>query len=118
MNPVLGALIVGAAHVPFAYEVIVQLRTQARLYALIPEQTRRTFPRAPSRPSLVFLGTPRFFRAFGRYVFADIADESREIVALKTRLRKSIRRKVWFAIGGLAIAIALVALGWRPFSLT
>lgn len=114
-RPLPGALLIGLVHVPFAWEVALQLRLAARLYALLSPEVRESFPDAPEGPGWLFLGSARFQRAFWRYVTSSDAADGAEIARLKLALRRSMRRKIVVAVLGFVVAIGLVMAGWRPY---
>lgn len=101
------------------WEVALQLRLAARLYARLPSALRQSFPDAPTAPGRLFLGSARFQRAFWRYVTdtdAAVDADGAELAQLKRALRRSMRRKIVVAALGFSVVIGLVVAGWRPYS--
>ena len=94
----IGALILTAAHLPFVFEVIYELKLQAQLYNLLPSLNRRYF-------------------TISKYVFLANLSEPTEIRELKKKLRESVYRKIAFALFGLAVFAILISKGWKPFVL-
>lgn len=113
-DPLLGIIIIAAAHVPFAWEVLLQLRLQAKLYPMVPSRIAQ-LPQAPSRGTRIIFAPPRVQKALYRYVWQDEPGEQHEVQSLKRRLRRSWRRKVGFAVAGLAVTLVLLYRGWRPW---
>jgi hypothetical protein len=113
-QPLPGALLIGVLHVPFVWEVALQLQLAARLYSRLSPAVRAGFPDAPATPARLFLGSARFQRAFWRYVAAN-GDDALEVRQLKLALRRSMRRKLIVATLGFAVAVGLVIAGWRPY---
>lgn len=113
-DPLLGSIIIAAAHVPFAREVLLQLRLQAKLFPFVPRHIAE-LTGAPSRGSRIIFAPPDVQKALYRYVWQDEPGEQPEARAIKRRLRRSWRRKVVFAVAGLAVALVLLYRGWRPW---
>ena len=106
-----GALVLLLIHLPHAREIILQVRVQARLWAILPPDVRATFPDAPSSPGRVVLGSWRFFRAFKAYFRTPAASDPPEVARLKAELRNSSRREKWVGSIGLALVTTL-AIGF------
>lgn len=115
LQPLPGALLIAFVHVPFVWEVALQLRLAARLYRLLPPERRQSFPDAPSKPARLFLGSARFQRAFWSYVTEQDANDGAETERLKQALRRSMRRKIVMATLAFLVAVGLVVMGWRPY---
>jgi len=111
-----GTLIAGLAFLPWIVEVFFQVRLQARFLEALPAEARAALPRHPGRPTLAFLGSPRFALAVWRSFRRDAPDDPPPVLALKARMRASLRREIAWALGGLAIVVALVRAGWRPWA--
>jgi hypothetical protein len=94
-------------HVAYAREVLLQDRTQSRLYASMPAAARSRLPDRPSTPRAVGFGSVAFLQAFLRYVLTDTPEDPVEVTALKTTLRASSRRERWFASLSFAGLLAL-----------
>jgi hypothetical protein len=109
-----GTLIVGAAFLPWAVEVLHQLRLQARFLAALPPLTRAALPRHPRRPWLAFLGSPRFQLALWRCFRRDLGDDPPGVLALKRRMRATLRRELAWSTIFIATLSALLVAGWRP----
>lgn len=112
-SPLSGAIITGIVHIPFAWEVFLQLSLQAQLWVFLPPHML-VLPGAPASGTKIIVASPAFQKAFYRYIWQDI-EERREAVALKQRLRRSWRRKLIFGLVGLATGLALLTGGWRPW---
>lgn len=109
-----GTLILFVMFVPWAVEVVVQLRLQARFLAALSEAKRAALPPHPRRPWLAFLGSPRFAWAIWRAFRRDQPDDPDVVVALKRRMRASFRRELVWAPGFVTVLTALLVSGWRP----
>lgn len=114
-QPLPGALAIALAHAPFIWEVGLQLRLAARLYARLSLAQRQSFPDAPAMPARLFLGSARFQRAFWHYIERADDSDGVENAQLKLALRRSMRRKLVAATLGFSVAVGLVAAGWRPY---
>jgi hypothetical protein len=112
----LGTLIAGLAFLPWIVEVVFQVRLQARYLEALPAQARAALPRHPRRPMLAFVGSTRFALAVWRSFRRDTPDDPPEVLALKARMRRSLRREIAWALGGLTIVAVLVHAGWRPWT--
>jgi hypothetical protein len=110
-----GSLIVGVAFLPWAAEIIWQVRLQARFLEALPPTARGALPRHPRRPILAFLGGFRFDFAMWRTWRRDQADDAPVVLALKRRMRASVRREIVWALAGVGVLVALVHQGWRPW---
>lgn len=106
---------IGLAHAPFVWEVALQLRLAARLYAALSPELRRSFPDAPATPARLLLGSASFQRAYWRYICSTDGADGVEIARLKLALRRSMRRKILVATLGFCLVLALVGAGWRPY---
>jgi hypothetical protein len=104
-----GSLVLAAA-----VEIVVQLRLLTRFLDALPPAARAALPRHPRRPGLAFLGSTRFFLAIWRSFRHDLPEDSPAVLALKHRMRASLRREMFWAAGTVAATVALVAAGWRP----
>ena len=111
-----GTLIAALAFLPWVVEVFFQVRLQARFLEALPPETRAALPRHPRRSLLAFLGGPRFELALWRSWRRDVAGDPPALLALKARMRASLRREIAWAAGGLAILAVLARAGWRPWS--
>jgi hypothetical protein len=111
-----GSLIACLAFLPWIAEVAFQVRLQARFLESLPTETRAAMPPHPGRPLLAFLGGPRFQLAVWRAFRRDVPGDSEPVLALKARMRASLRRELAWALGGLGILLVLVRAGWRPWS--
>lgn len=109
-----GNLVLGAAFAPYVVEVILQVRLQARFLAALPEATRAALPPHPRRPWLAAVGSVRFFLALWRCFRRDYPDDPAPITVLKRKMRASLRRELVWGVGGVAVLIVLLSLGWRP----
>lgn len=112
----LGTLIAGLAFLPWVVEVAIQVRLQARFLEALPLESRAALPRHPRRPLLAFLGSTRFQLAVWRSFRRDAPGDPEPVLALKARMRASLRRELVWALGGIAILVVLVHGGWRPWS--
>jgi hypothetical protein len=112
--PLAGSLILGLAFVPWATEVILQLRLQARFLEALPPADRAALPPHPADPRVWFLGSPRFQHALWRSSRRDLPYDSPGLAGLKRRMRASLYRQiVW--VGSFAATVAvLLGNGWRP----
>jgi hypothetical protein len=109
-----GTLVLGLAFLPWAFEVVLQMRLQARFLAALPATARAALPRHPHRPTLAFLASWRFHLALWRSFRRDLPGDDEPILALKRQMRATLRREfVWIAIA-LGTLIALLVTGWRP----
>jgi hypothetical protein len=115
LQPLPGTLLIGLAHVPFVWEVALQLRLAAQLYERLPAECRQRFPDAPAGPGRLFLGSARFQVAYWRYVRDDTAGDGAEIQRLKLALRRSMKRKIAATTVAFGVAVGLLVMGWRPF---
>jgi hypothetical protein len=109
-----GTLIIAVALAPYIFEVLSQLKLQARFMAALPEETRAKLPRHPRSPWLAGAGGPRFQLALWRYVRQELATDPPVIVDYKRRIRASLRRELGFALGAGAVIALLLIAGWRP----
>ena len=114
-DPVIGSCIIAAAHLPFCWEVLLELRLQAKLFLFIPHRILN-LPGAPGRGSRIIFAAPRFQRALYCYVWQDEPGEPPEPRLLKRRLRRSWRRKLAFGLAGFVVLLVLLYRGWRPWS--
>jgi hypothetical protein len=112
----LGTLIAGLAFLPWIVEVAFQVRLQARFLEALPAETRAALPPHPRRPLLAFLGSMRFQLAVWRAFRRDTPEDPAAVLALKARMRASLRRELAWALGGIAIVAVLVRAGWRPWA--
>jgi hypothetical protein len=112
----LGTLTAALAFLPWVVEVAYQVRLQARFLEALPPETRATLPPHPRRPLLAFLGSTRFQLAVWRSFRRDVPGDPEPVLALKARMRASLRRELAWALGGVAILVVLVRNGWRPWS--
>jgi hypothetical protein len=71
-------------------------------------------PPHPRHAWLAVFGSVRFFLALFRWALRDASDDSREIFALKRKMRWSIFREALFALGFVTVLVVLVNAGWRP----
>lgn len=110
----LGGLLLAVSFIPWVVEVCWQLRLQALFVAALPPEVRAALPRHPRRPWLAFLGSPRFQLAFWRYARRELPGDPDPVIALKRRMRASLRRELVWSLGGFAVLGALAAAGWRP----
>jgi hypothetical protein len=110
-----GTLIACLGFLPWIVEVAYQVRLQARFLEALPPSARAALPRHPRRPALAFLGSTRFQVSVWRSFRRDTPDDSPDVQALKERMRASLRREIAWALGGVAILVALVHGGWRPW---
>jgi hypothetical protein len=108
-------LIAGLALLPWAAEILWQLRLQARFLASLPETSRSMLPPHPRQPWFAFLGSARFHLAFWRLFRRDLPDDPPILAALKRQMRASLWRELVFAAGGLAVLTVLLVAGWRPW---
>jgi hypothetical protein len=111
-----GTLIAGLAFLPWIVEVFFQVRLQARFLEALPAEARAALPRHARRPLLAFLSGPRFELALWRAWRRDAPDDPPPVLELKARMRRSLRREIVWALGGLAIVAVLVHGGWRPWA--
>jgi hypothetical protein len=111
-----GTLIAGLAFLPWIVEVFFQVRLQARFLEALPAETRAALPRHPRRPMLAFVGSTRFALAVWRSFRRDAPGDPPPVLALKARMRRSLRREIAWALGGLTIVALLVHAGWRPWT--
>ena len=86
----MGTLLVAAAALPYAVEILRQVPLQARFLAILPPETRRSLPPHPRHPWLAPFGSVRFFLALFRYVLRNTPDDPIEVAALKRKMRASI----------------------------
>jgi hypothetical protein len=112
----LGNLIAGLGFLPWIVEVAFQVRLQARFLEALPADKRAALPRHPRRPLLAFLGSTRFQLAVWRSFRRDAPDDEPPVLALKARMRRSLRREIVWALGGIAILAVLLRGGWRPWT--
>jgi len=110
----LGSIVLGAAFLPYAVEVFVQLRLQARLLAALPEPVRASLPAHPRRPWLACVGSMRFFLALWGCFRADAAGDSPRVRTLKRHMRASLNRELVWAVGSAGVLLGLLCQGWRP----
>jgi hypothetical protein len=111
-----GTLIAGLAFLPWIVEVFFQVRLQARFLEALPAEARAALPPHPRRPMLAFAGSTRFALSVWRSFRRDAPDDPPPVLALKARMRRSLRREIAWALGGLAILALLLHAGWRPWS--
>ncbi|MEE9385219.1 MAG: hypothetical protein V3V08_17580 [Nannocystaceae bacterium] len=104
---------IGLVHLPFAVEVARQLVLQARLFHILPKTIRAEFPRHP-RPALLWLGSPRFFCAYLRYLDQESPGESAEVRRLKRQLNASLKRHRVAAVIGLCLTGLLLLWATLP----
>jgi hypothetical protein len=109
-----GSLVVAAAALPYVVEVLRQVPLQARVMAAMSPETRAALPPHPRRPWLAVFGSVRFFLALFRWGMRDAPDDTREILALKRKMRWSAFREALFGLGFFAVLVVLVKTGWRP----
>jgi hypothetical protein len=109
-----GTLILFVAFLPWAVEVVVQLRLQTRFLAALSEAKRAALPPHPQRPWLAVLGSPRFALAMWRAFRRDQPDDPETVLALKRRMRASFRRELVWGPSFVTVLAVLVATGWRP----
>jgi hypothetical protein len=109
-----GMLVIAVAVTPYVIEVLSQLKLQARFMAALPEETRAKLPPHPRSPWLVGAGSVRFYLALWRYLRRDLDSDPPAIVALKRRIRASLRRELGFALGAALVIAVLLMAGWRP----
>lgn len=109
-----GTLILFVAFLPWVVEVVLQLRLQARFLAALSEAKRAALPPHPRRPWLAFLGSPRFAWAIWRAFRRDHPDDPDAVLALKRRMRSSLRRELIWGPGFVGVLVVLVVTGWRP----
>jgi hypothetical protein len=114
----LGSLIVGLAFLPWAVEVLFQVKLQARFLAALPPATRAALPPHPRRPWLAFLSSARFHLALWRYARRDLPEDPDDVLALKRQVRASLRRELVWAVTGIGVAVVMLACGWRPLGLS
>jgi hypothetical protein len=111
-----GTLIAGLAFLPWIVEVFFQVRLQARYLEALPPEARAALPRHPRRPLLAFAASTRFALAVWRSFRRDAPGDPPLVLELKSRMRRSLRREIAWALGGLAIVALLVRAGWRPWA--
>jgi len=104
----LGLAIAGAALLPWAAEILYQVKLQARFLVALPPATRAALPAHPREPWLAFLGSWRFHLALWRYARRDLPEDPTDVTALKQKVRASLRRQLVFALGGLGLAVIFV----------
>jgi|tagenome__1003787_1003787.scaffolds.fasta_scaffold20013150_1 hypothetical protein len=109
-----GSLILAAAALPYVVEVLRQVPLQARVMAAMSPEARAALPPHPRRPWLAALGSVRFFLALFRWALRDRPDDTREVLALKRKMRWSAVREALFALGFVTVLVVLVKTGWRP----
>jgi hypothetical protein len=109
-----GALIAGAAAIPYVVEVLRQVPLQAHVIAALPPAARAALPPHPRHPWLTVFGSTRFFLALLRWALRDRPDDSPEIGALKRRMRWSAVREWLFMLAFAAVLALLLRAGWRP----
>jgi hypothetical protein len=114
MDQTLRGSVVAAAALPYVVEVLRQVPLQARVLAAMPPDTRAALPPHPRHAWLAVFGSVRFFLALFRWALRDASDDSREIFALKRKMRWSIFREALFALGFVTVLVVLVNAGWRP----
>jgi hypothetical protein len=111
----IGTLILGVIFMPYVVEVLLQARLQARFLAVLPESTRARLPPHPRRPWLACIGSTRFFFALWRCIRRDLPDDPDPVLALKRKMRASVRRAIVWGLCSVGVFVALLAWGWRPF---
>ena len=109
-----GSLVLAAAALPYVVEVLRQVPLQARVMAAMSPETRAALPPHPRHPWLAVFGSVRFFLALFRWALRDRSEESRELLALKRKMRWSMFREALFALGVVIVLVVLVETGWRP----
>jgi hypothetical protein len=113
-RPLAGMLLLAVAFLPCATEVFHQVRLQARFLAALPRPDRDALPRHPRRPWLAFLGSTRFQLALWRSFRRDFPDDPPAVVAIKRRMRASLRREIAWMAGFATTLALLLGSGWRP----
>jgi len=109
-----GSLVLAAAALPYVVEVLRQVPLQARVMAAMSPEARAALPPHPRHPWLAIFGSVRFFLVLFRWALRDSPDDTREILALKRKMRWSAVREMSFALGFLIVLVVLVKTGWRP----
>jgi hypothetical protein len=109
-----GTLIVGAAALPYLWEIVAQLPLLTRVMAALPAEKRATLPRHPRRPWLAVFGSTRFFLALFRFALRRDPTDSLEIADLKHRMRASAVREALFGVLLATVVVTLWRHGWRP----
>jgi len=110
----LGTLALGLAFVPYAVEVIFQVRLQADFLMALPPDERASLPPHPRHVWLAPAGSVRFFIALWRTVRSASPTDSPRVAHLKQRIRSSLRREIVWGTTGLLLLTYLLAIGWRP----
>jgi hypothetical protein len=109
-----GSLVLAAAALPYVVEVLRQVPLQARVMAAMSPEARAALPPHPRHPWLAVFGSVRFFLALFRWGLRDTPDDTREILALKRKMRWSAVREALFAVVFITVLVVLVRTGWRP----